>query len=143
VKGAAPQRSEFAWWSQEKLRNADTDQFVHVNHAVLCTFFEAGRLQLFSGEARSLMDGASLAVVHLELDFLREVHFPGTIDIGTRVVSFGTTSIRFSQALFAGDECAATARAVCVLLHPATHRAHPVPIVLRNHLLADVREPAQ
>ena len=133
MKQAAPLRSDFAWWTQEKLRNADTDQFVHVNHAVLCTFFEAGRLQVFAG-ACSMMDGANLAIVHLELDFLREVHFPGEVEIGTRAVSVGTTSIRFEQALFVGEACAAAARAVCVLLHPATHRAHPVPQELRQFL---------
>lgn len=133
MKQAAPLRSDFAWWTQEKLRNADTDQFVHVNHAVLCTFFEAGRLQVFAGD-RSMMDGANLAIVHLELDFLREVQFPGEVEIGTRALSVGTTSIRFEQGLFVGEACAAVARAVCVLLHPATHRAHPVPQELRQFL---------
>jgi acyl-CoA thioester hydrolase len=132
------------WWTQEKLRNADTDQFVHVNHAVLCTFLEAGRLQVFSGEAvRPLMEGANLAIVHLELNFVREVHFPGAVDIGTRAVGVGTSSIRFEQAIFVGDECVVAANAVCVLLHPATHRAHPVPQALRRHLLAEFAEEAR
>lgn len=35
VRSAAPQRAEFRFWTQEKLRNADTDQFLHVNNAIL------------------------------------------------------------------------------------------------------------
>lgn len=139
MKEQSPARSAFRWWTQEKLRNADTDQFVHVNHAVLCTFFEAGRLGAFAADARPLMEGGNLAIVHLELDFLREVHYPGTVDIGTRVVGVGKSSMRFAQALFSGETCVATAQAVCVLLDPVTHRARVVADALRHFLL---QEPA-
>jgi acyl-CoA thioester hydrolase len=143
VKEALLPRSAFRWWAQEKLRNADTDQFLHVNHAVLCTFFEAGRLGVFSADVRPLMEGANLAIVHLELDFLREVHFPGTVDIGTRVLAVGASSMRFAQALFIGDACVATAQAVCVLLNPVTHRARPVPPALRQFLQPETAEVLQ
>jgi acyl-CoA thioester hydrolase len=139
MKPPAPQRSGFARWSRETLRNADTDQFVHVNHAVLCTFFETGRLQVFAGDLRVLAEGASLAVVHLELDFLREVHYPGTVESGTRVTSVGNSSISFAQALFVGEVCVAAAQAVCVLFDSAAHRARPVPQPLRERLLCEIQ----
>ena len=36
-------RGEFRFWAEEKLRNADTDQFRHVNNAAIATIFEAAR----------------------------------------------------------------------------------------------------
>jgi acyl-CoA thioester hydrolase len=132
-----PRRSDFVWWTDAKLRNADTDQFEHVNHAVLCTFFEAGRLDVFAERAvRGLMAGANLAVVRLEVDFLREVHFPGRVEVGTRSLAVGVASMRFAQGLFVGDECVASGQAVCVLLHPETGRSQPVSEPLRHHMLA-------
>lgn len=131
-----PQRSAFVWWSQEKLRNADTDQFAHVNNAALCTFLEAGRMEVFAdGAVRALSDGANPAVVRLEVDFLREVRFPGRVDIGTRVVGVGTASVRFAQGLFIDEDCVASAQAVCVLLDPASGRARPLPKRLKRQLL--------
>ena len=130
-----PQRSAFGWWSQEKLRNADTDQFAHVNNAALCSFFEAGRMEVFSHSAvQALTGGANPAVVRLEVDFLREVRFPGRVDIGTRVVDVGTASVRFAQGLFVDDDCVATAQAVCVLLDPIDHRARPLSEALKRRL---------
>jgi acyl-CoA thioester hydrolase len=132
-----PRRSAFVWWTAEKLRNADTDQFVHVNNAVLCSFFEAGRMEVFYDDSvRPLTDGASPAIVRLEVDFLREVRFPGRVDLGTRLVNVGTASIRFAQGLFVGDDCVASAQAVCVLLQPGSHRAQQLSERLRRHLLA-------
>jgi acyl-CoA thioester hydrolase len=131
-----PRRSEFVWWTQEKLRNADTDQFVHVNHAVLCTLFEAGRMEVFSADAlRALIQGARPAIVRLEVDFLREVRFPGRVDVGTRLDGVGTASIRFAQGLFVEGDCVASARAVCVLLHPDSRRAQALSEALKRDLL--------
>jgi acyl-CoA thioester hydrolase len=133
----APRRSAFGWWTQEKLRNADTDQFRHVNNAVLCTLLEAGRLEVFSEHTvRSLMLDTSPAIVRLEVDFLREVHYPGRVDIGTAVIAAGTSSIRFGQGLFIGDDCVASAQAVCVLIHPGTRRSQPLPEPLKRQLLS-------
>lgn len=71
------QRDAFRFWTEEKLRNADTDQFRHVNNAVIATFFEAARMEIFAPPAvRKWMNGANLAVVRLLIEFSAEVHFP-------------------------------------------------------------------
>jgi acyl-CoA thioesterase FadM len=89
------QRSDFRFWTEEKLRNADTDQFRHVNNAVIATFFEAARMEIFAPPSvRTLMGGANLAVVRLLIEFCAEVHFPGRVRVGSAVIGVGNTSLR-------------------------------------------------
>jgi acyl-CoA thioester hydrolase len=139
----SPQRADFRFWTEEKLRNADTDQFRHVNNAVISTFLEAGRMEIFApAEVRALMDGANLAVVKLLIEFRIEVHFPGRASIGTNVMAVGTTSFRVRQALFMNDDvaCSASAEATCVLVNPQTGRPHPIGPELRKYLLANAKK---
>lgn len=143
VRSAAPQRADFRFWTQEKLRNADTDQFRHVNNAIVSTFFEAGRMEIFSEpRIRVLMEGANLAVVRLLIEFRRELYFPGRVAIGSTVIAVGNTSFRVRQGLFFNDEegAHAAAEATCVLLMPDTGRPHPIAPELRAHLLAAAGE---
>lgn len=143
VRSAAPQRADFRFWTQEKLRNADTDQFRHVNNAIVSTLLEAARMELFAApELRAWMGGANLAVVRLLIEFRRELHFPGNVAIGTTVTGVGHTSFRVRQGLFANghDACSASAEATCVLVMPGTGRPHPIAPELRAHLLAETSE---
>jgi acyl-CoA thioester hydrolase len=137
---APPPRSAFRFWTEEKLRNTDTDQFRHVNNAVVATLLEAARMEVFAASAiRALMDGANLAVVRLLIDFRREMYFPGRVEIGTIVTAVGRTSFSVRQAVFESTNplCAASAEATCVLLHPGTGGPHAIAPALRAYLLAD------
>ena len=132
--------ADFRFWTDEKLRNADTDQFKHVNNAAMATFFEAGRMEIFVPHViEAMMEGANLAVVRLSIEFRAEVHFPGRVRIGSTVLSVGKTSIHVRQGLFTDpdDACAAMAEAVCVLVHPDSRRPHPVSAELRRYLLGE------
>ena len=48
---AAEHAADFRFWTQEKLRNADTDRQGHINNAVIGTFFEAGRIEVLDDPA--------------------------------------------------------------------------------------------
>jgi len=131
----APPPQAFRCWTQEKLRNADTDQFHHVNNAVMASFFEAGRMEIFSpDEARPLMEGANLAVVRLVIDFHRELFYPGDVRIGSIIKRIGNSSFEVAQALYSSDICIASAEATCVLFDPARGRAQPISARLRGYL---------
>ena len=132
-----PARAEFRFWTEEKLRNPDTDQFRHVNHAAIVTMFEAGRMEMFAQpQVHALIEGANLAVVSLSLQFHRELFYPGRVAIGSTVVSVGNTSFKCLQALFDSENaCVASAEAVCVLFDPAAGRAQRINNALRSILL--------
>ena len=145
ARSPPPQRGDFRFWTEEKLRNADTDQFRHVNNAIISTFLEAARMEIFAPpEVRAWMGGANLAVVKLLIEFRKEVHFPGRVAIGTSVIGVGTTSLRVRQGLFVNgsDACSASAEATCVLVNPDTGRPHSIGRELREYLLADANDEA-
>ena len=138
----SPLRTDFRHWCREKLRNADTDQFRHVNNAVMASLFEAGRMELFSDVAiASQLGGAHPAVVRLVLDFHRELFYPGEVAIGTCVRRVGGRSVDIAQGLFDAQGCVASAEAVCVFLDPASPRAITIDAELGSRLMA-AGEPA-
>jgi acyl-CoA thioester hydrolase len=129
-------RASYAIWASDTLRYGDSDRQGHVNNAVFATFCESGRVSFLYDEKLNLRGDAEFAIVRLELDFRGELYYPGTIDIGTRVLAIGRSSFRLGQGIFASERCAATAECVMVLLDPKTHKAKPLTPHLRQWLEA-------
>jgi len=130
-------RTTFRVWTQDKLRYADTDRQGHINNAVFATFLESGRVAfLYDPTAPLAPPGCEFVIARLAIDFRAEMRWPGTVDIGSVILSVGRSSITVGQALFAGETCAATAESVIVLTDAATRRSTPVPDTLRQRLAA-------
>ncbi len=118
---------DFPLRSYDKLRYGDTDRQGHVNNAVFTTLLETGRVELFHQGETSLMDpGCSFVIAHLSLDYLGELHWPGRVDIGTRVLGPGRSSIRLEQGLFQNGRLVARAESVIVQVNNSTRRGHPL-----------------
>jgi len=114
--------------TSNKLRYSDTDRQGHVNNAVFVTLLEAGRVELIYDSAAPLAPpGTSLVIVRLEVDYRGEIHWPGEVDIGTRIVSVGRSSFRMEQALFQDGRCVATSVSVIVMMDEATRRSAALP----------------
>ena len=73
-------------------------------------------------------------MVRLEIDYLREMHYPGTVEIGSAVTEIGRSSYVFSHALYRDGECTATGRITMVLIDRETRRARPLPAELIEKL---------
>ncbi|GIQ76877.1 acyl-CoA thioesterase [Bradyrhizobium sp. ma5] len=132
----------FRFWSLEKLRNADTDQFRHVNNAAIASFLEGGRMELFAEPAISrLMDGLNVVVGRLTIEFHSEVFYPGEVNIGSTVTSVGRSSFEVLQGVFRAGACVASATASCVLLQAG--KPHAIPDDIRRHLLGDSSKSAR
>ena len=130
-------RSSYPIWTEEKIRYGDTDRQGHVNNAVFATFCESGRVAFFHEQASHVSaHRANFAIVRLELDFRAELFYPGTVDIGTRVLSLGRSSFHLGQGIFAGDLCAATAHCIMVLMDDTTRKSTPLTPELRAWLEA-------
>ena len=127
----------------DKIRYGDTDRQGHVNNAVFATYLETGRVALLyqqTGPADSSASraeaGSSFVIARLELDFQREITWPGTVEIGTVVESVGRSSVKLQQALYQHDRCVAYARTVIVLMDQTTRRSRPLPAALVEHFSA-------
>ncbi|HQT45973.1 MAG: thioesterase [Acidocella sp. 20-63-7] len=134
---APPNLEDFPCRTFDKLRYGDTDRQGHVNNAVFATFFETGRVELLNaiGWKPSNPD-VSYVIARLVIDFRAEIFWPGTVEIGTAISAIGNSSTVFTQALYQGEKCVATASSVVVQVDNTTHRATPIDPEARRLLSA-------
>lgn len=126
--------ADFPHRTTEVIRFGDLDSNNHVNNAVFSTFFEAGRVTLFRDPTRGLMpDGLIWTLARITIDYLDEMHWPGTVEVGIGLASLGRTSAIFEQALFFEGRCTATAKAVNVLVDLTTRRPTPITDDIRSN----------
>ena len=125
---------DFPHRTTEVIRFGDLDANNHVNNAVFSTFFEAARVTLFRDPKRGLMpDGLIWTLAQITIDYLDEMHWPGTVEIGIGLASLGRTSAVFEQAIFFEGRCAATAKAVNVLVDLTSRRPTPITDEIRTN----------
>ncbi len=113
--------------TSQRLRFCDTDQLGHVNNAVYAVILEAGRAEMMA-RAGFLDAGGpyGVVIVRLELDFIREMNWPGEPVIATAIASLGTKSIRVRQRILLGDAIVARAATVLAILDRQTRNAVPL-----------------
>lgn len=133
---AAPPRLEnFPFVTRDKLRYGDTDRQGHVNNAVFATFLETGRVDaLMRGDADLMGENGAFVLARLVIDYRQELLWPGEVDIGTRVLSIGRSSLRLDHAVFAKGQCMATGESVVVLTDITTRRSRPFSEAARAYL---------
>lgn len=118
--------ADFPARASDKLRYGDTDAQGHVNNAVFSTFLETARTELLyaaaEGDEAILDRGCGFVIVRLELDYVAEVLWPGSVDMGTRVVKVGSSSVTLDQTVFQADKVVARARSVMVQVNLASRK---------------------
>ena len=110
--------------TRQILRFCDTDALGHVNNAVYAVMLEAGRSEL--AREAGLLDpeaGHTVVLVRLELDFLREMTWPGEVTIETWVSQIGNKSARLGQRVLVGETETARANTVIAMMSTETRRA--------------------
>jgi acyl-CoA thioester hydrolase len=119
----------------DKVRYGDTDRQGHVNNATMATFLETGRVEILYGvEHPVLAENCSFVVASLKVDYLREITWPGTVEIGTGVIRVGNSSIHFYQQIFQNDICVAQAETVSVQVLNQTGKSNPLSETARQTL---------
>jgi acyl-CoA thioester hydrolase len=123
-----PRLEDFPGRTADMIRFGDLDPQGHVNNTVFATFFETGRVTLLRERDNALnAPGMTSVLAQLDISFLRELHWPGSVEIGTGIVAIGRSSFTFLQAIFHEGACAATGRATMVMIDAASRRARPLP----------------
>lgn len=124
--------ASFAFWTEERLRYADLDPLSHVNNNAIGEFLENGRVGLFRASGGDGGDSNVWWVVRrLEIDFAREILFPGVVRTGTRVARLGNSSCTIRQGIFVDGECRVTSTTIGVCFDPVGRRAVPIPAGIR------------
>ena len=137
-------RSAYAFWTRDTVRFSDIDRYRHINNVAVATYCETGRVEfaekLWPGSTAG--EGAGWVIAELTVAFLAQAHYPGNVEIGTRVERVGRTSCTFGQGLFKDGVCFATAEAVLVWLALADGgRPVPFPTALARHLHEEASRP--
>ncbi len=128
-----------------RLRFNDTDRLGHVNNAVFVVMLEQGRTELVAEAGLPIEGGTRVVViVRLELDFVREMSWPGEVEIETWVERLGGRSIQLRQRLVHGGQECGRARTVLCVLDRETNRAAAIEPAWREALARwHVAEPGQ
>jgi acyl-CoA thioester hydrolase len=122
-----PRLEDYPHRVKEIIRYGDLDPQGHVNNAVFSTYFESGCVAMFRDPDLGIgVDNATFVLVRQEIDFLRELRWPGNVEIGTALAELGRSSFTVVQTIFNGDICAAAGRAILVMMDTTTRRARPL-----------------
>jgi acyl-CoA thioester hydrolase len=123
-----PKLEQFPGRTHDIIRFGDLDPQGHVNNTVFATFFETGRVAFLREPGNALSPpGTTSVLARLDINFLMELHWPGTVEIGTGIAAIGRSSFTFLQAIFHEGACVATAHATMVMINAATRKARPLP----------------
>lgn len=128
--------ASFSFWTEDRLRYADLDMLAHVNNNAIGVFLENGRVHLFRASGRDTVGDLSWVVRRLEIDFAREITFPGTVRTGTRVAALGNSSCTLRQGIFVDGECRVTSTAVGVCFDLVGRTSVRIPDAVRAQLAA-------
>jgi acyl-CoA thioester hydrolase len=125
---ALPVLADYPHRVTEIVRYGDLDPQGHVNQAVFATYFESGRVAMFRSPDLGIgVPGITFVLVRMEIDYIKELHWPGGIEIGTAIEKFGRSSFTAAQAVFRDGVCAAAGRATRVCIDLASRRSRPLP----------------
>ncbi|MEK9754424.1 MAG: thioesterase family protein [Rhodospirillaceae bacterium] len=128
----------FAFWTPVTIRYCDQDDLGHVNNCSYPEFLEVGRVAFLGG----LLDparhpGIDFILAHIAIDFIKEAHFPGIMQIGARVLRLGTKSMTTGYGVFLDGSCRATAECVNIYFRKDTRETIAIPPDIRAQLEAD------
>jgi acyl-CoA thioester hydrolase len=129
-------REAYVSWATPSIRYSDLDPNGHVNNGAINAFFEDGRVQFRTDRMISLGDDilSGFVLVKFSVEYLKVLHYPGTVDVGTVVTKVGNTSFVLGQGVFSGDTCVAVAEVFTVSLNSDTQKSQPIEGALRDVL---------
>ena len=114
----------------------DQDAFGHVNNTVYFRWFESARIAYFERLGlEEAMSGHGLGPIlaAINCNYRRQLTYPDTIRIGTRVTRVGNTSLTIAHAIFSDrlQTLAADGDSVVVMFNYDTQNPSRVPDELR------------
>ena len=118
-----------------QVRWRDVDALGHVNNAVIVTYLETARAELW----RERFGGGTaipFMVAHLEVDYRRQISLDDRVWVGVRVSGLRGARYSFEYRVEANGELAAEAVTVMAHVRPGERRPSRIPDDLRARLAA-------
>ncbi len=125
----------YGFATSEHLRFADVDANGHINDGAFLQLLENARVSYMRQIVRSGLPRFRVVVGRLEIDFRRQMFYPGTATACARLIEVQERKCLIGHALFdAKGACTATLRAIMVSLNEETHRSTPFDPAVRAAL---------
>ena len=138
-------RATFHHWSPVTIRFSDQDSLAHINNVALSQYFEVSRTAYVYDVIRKAGPEAEKSVefilARVVIDFVRELHYPGKVDVGARLIRLGNKSMTSGYGIFKGDQCIATSEAVNVFYDMSTRTTMRPPEDVRAILQGEIDNP--
>lgn len=110
------------------LRWGDLDAQDHINNTVFFRFFEEARVQLFHQAGLSMPARKVGLLAHASCDFLKPLHWPGTVVVRLILRRIGRTSLQFDATIERDDDPGVVcARGVNVIVGADAATGQPQP----------------
>ena len=121
-------RANYTYFETEKIRFSDTDMIGHVNNVAFAALLESGRTAYAHAKLFPHMPAGLVGVMaRIEIDYRRELHWPGAVDVASRVAAIGRSSYVIAQGIFREDVCITTGRTTIVMIDRQTRRSAELP----------------
>ena len=128
-------RRIYGFATDEHLRFADVDANGHINNGAFLQLLENARVSYMRSLAGSGLPRFRVVVGRLEIDFRRQMFFPGHATAGARHLEVHERKCVIGHGLFDGaGNCTAVLKAIMVSLNEETHRSMPFEPAVRAAL---------
>jgi acyl-CoA thioester hydrolase len=128
-------RRIYGFATEEHLRFADVDANGHINNGAFLQLLENARVSYMRAIVRSGLPRFRVVVGRLEIDFKRQMFFPGRAMACARLLEVHQRKCVIGHGLFDGEgNCTAVLKAIMVSLNEETHRSMPFEPAVRTAL---------
>jgi acyl-CoA thioester hydrolase len=128
-------RRIYGFATEEHLRFADVDANGHINNGAFLQLLENARVSYMREIVRSGLPRFRVVVGRLEIDFKRQMFFPGRATACARLLEVHERKCVIGHGLFDGEgQCTAVLKAIMVSLNEETHRSMPFEPAVRAAL---------
>ena len=137
-------RDSYTHWTPVHIRFADMDILRHVNNVALAEYFEASRTAFVYDVIKlaGVDQSNEFVLARVVIDFLKELHYPGSVDVGARLTRLGNKSMTSGYGIFQGETCFATSEAVNVFYDLKTRTTMPPAPGVRALLEKELETPS-
>jgi acyl-CoA thioester hydrolase len=128
-------RRIYGFATDEHLRFADVDANGHINNGAFLQLLENARVSYMRSIVRSGLPRFRVVVGRLEVDFKRQMFYPGRATACARLLEVHERKCVIGHGLFDGEgHCTAVLKAIMVSLNEETHRSMPFEPAVRAAL---------
>ena len=124
-----------------EIRFTDVDSQDHVNHTAIVEWIAHARVKLIDGKVNQYdhglwNEGLELdhVIVNLKVNFHKEVFYPGTVEVASRVHDVGNKSVTTVIFVYSDGEVVAEAQCINVFFRTSTKKSVDIPDKLKDIL---------